>query len=62
MNPIANTAVFVGLSNQRSRADQKAVALKALLISFAVIVLFALLGKSIFHLFGITLLRSAPAG
>ena len=55
MNPIANTAVFVGLTGTKPHSTQKRIAYKALLISFCIIVAFALLGKSIFHLFGITL-------
>lgn len=55
MNPIANTAVFAGLAGNYSKPDQVKIAFKALVITFCVIVVFALLGKSIFHLFGITL-------
>lgn len=55
MNPIANTAVFAGLTNGKSKQDQIKIALKALTITFITIVLFATLGKTIFHLFGITL-------
>ena len=55
MNPIANTAVFIGLTAQESRAARSRIALRALLISFGIVVVFALLGKTIFHLFGITL-------
>lgn len=55
MNPIANTTVFAGLAGTESKAQQVKVATKALLITFVIIVLFSLLGKSIFHLFGITL-------
>lgn len=55
MNPIANTAAFAGLTSDMSRAGQKKIAAKALSITFIIIVLFAILGKSIFHLFGITL-------
>lgn len=55
MNPIANTAVFVGLTGGMDKSQQVKVAIKSLLIAFSVIVLFALLGKTIFDLFGITL-------
>lgn len=55
MNPIANTAVFVGLTGGEPAQQQKKVAFKALIISFSIIVVFALFGKTIFHLFGITL-------
>lgn len=55
MNPIANTAVFIGLTGNETQAERKRIARKSLLISFVVILIFALLGKAIFNLFGITL-------
>ena len=55
MNPIANTAVFVGLTGQKEHTTQMKIAFKALLISFCIILVFSILGKTIFHLFGITL-------
>ncbi len=55
MNPIANTAVFVGLTTNVEQSSQKQIAFKALMISFFIVVAFALLGKTIFHLFGISL-------
>lgn len=55
MNPIANTAVFAGLTGNQSKAEQRKIASKALVTTFLVILVFALLGKSIFHVFGITL-------
>lgn len=55
MNPIANTAAFAGLVGDKSKAEQIKIAAKALIITFVVILAFALLGKAIFHLFGITI-------
>ncbi|WKE64254.1 MarC family protein [Gallaecimonas kandeliae] len=55
MNPVANTAAFAGLVGDRDKKDQYRIAAKALLITFAVILAFSLLGKAIFQLFGITL-------
>ena len=55
MNPIANTAVFVALAGHEDKSVQKKIAFKALIISFFVIVLFAILGKTIFQVFGITI-------
>lgn len=55
MNPIANTAAFAGLAGTKSKAEQLKIATKAIVITFFVIAAFALLGKAIFHLFGITL-------
>ncbi|TKB58347.1 MarC family protein [Ferrimonas aestuarii] len=55
MNPIANTAVFVGLTAEAKQQEKVALARKSLLITFIIIVVFSLLGKTIFHFFGITL-------
>ena len=55
MNPIANTAAFAGLVGDKSKAEQIQIAAKALIITFVVILSFSLLGKAIFHLFGITI-------
>jgi multiple antibiotic resistance protein len=55
MNPIANTAVFVGLTGKEAPSSQKRIAFKSLMIAFLIIVAFALSGKAIFHLFGISL-------
>ncbi len=55
MNPIANTAVFAGLVGDKNKTEQFKIAARALIITFIVILSFSLLGKAIFHLFGITL-------
>ncbi len=55
MNPIANTAIFAGLTAGQPRSAQVGIALRALLTSFFIIAVFALAGKTIFHLFDITL-------
>ena len=62
MNPLANTAVFAGLTAGKDHIQRRNTAFKALIISFAIILVFALLGKSIFHLFGITLPALRVAG
>lgn len=62
MNPIANTAVFAGLAGNKTKSEQIKIASKALIITFAVIFSFAVLGKIIFHLFGITLPALRIAG
>jgi len=55
MNPIANTAAFAGLVGYKPKTEQIKIAAKALIITFIVILSFSLLGKAIFHLFGITI-------
>jgi len=62
MNPIANTAAFAGLVGDKSQVEKRKVATRALTITFIVVFLFALLGKVIFHLFGITLPALRIAG
>ncbi|MGB0495416.1 MAG: MarC family protein [Kangiellaceae bacterium] len=55
MNPVANTAAFAGLVGDRNKSEQMKIAAKALIITFFVILSFSVLGKVIFHLFGITI-------
>jgi multiple antibiotic resistance protein len=55
MNPIANTPIFLGLTAKDPPQTRRQVAAKSLLLAFVLIVTFALLGKLIFGLFGITL-------
>ncbi len=55
MNPIANTPVFLGLTAEDDSATRRKIALKALILSLVIIVVFSAAGKLIFHLFGITL-------
>ena len=55
MNPIANTAAFIGLTADQPASERNGIALRAVTIAFVIILAFALLGKAIFHLFGITL-------
>jgi len=62
MNPIANAAVFVGLTSNMNKSLRNRVAIRALLTSFAIIFAFCVLGKSMFHVFGITLPALRIAG
>lgn len=55
MNPLANTAVFVGLTASESRQKQRQIAIKSLVLAFVVVAVFCLMGKLIFELFDITL-------
>lgn len=55
MNPIANTTIFAGLTGDMGKVEQTKVAVRSLIITFIIILLFSVLGKSIFHIFGITL-------
>ncbi|MEM9645385.1 MAG: MarC family protein [Planctomycetota bacterium] len=62
MNPVANTAVFAGLVGDRSKSAQIHTAAKGLIVAFCVVSVFALLGKTIFQLFGISLPALRIAG
>jgi len=62
MNPIANTAVFVSLSSELNDRQRVRAARNALLLTFAIVLLFSILGKAIFHFFGITLPALRIAG
>ncbi len=55
MNPIANTAVFIGLVGHKEKPLRVKIARKSVVLSFCIIVAFSVLGKLIFNLFGITL-------
>lgn len=55
MNPIANTPVFIALTAADDPEVTRKVALKALTLTFVLIVIFCVLGRLIFELFGITL-------
>ncbi len=62
MNPVANTAVFASLTGDKDKSEQSKIARKSLIITFVIILLFSILGKLIFHLFGITLPALQIAG
>ena len=62
MNPLANTTVFVGLTGNLSSKDKLKIAKKAVIVTFVIIVLFAVLGKTLFHFFGISLPALRIAG
>lgn len=55
MNPVANVPIFVSLTAADNRETTKAVALRALLLAFLIVVLFSVAGKVIFELFGMSL-------
>ncbi len=55
MNPIANTAAFNGLVGNSGSSERFKIATKSLIITFGIVLLFSVLGKGIFHVFGITL-------
>ncbi len=62
MNPIANAPLFLGLTKELDPGTRKGVALRAVLLAFVIITTFAVLGRQIFSLFGITLPAFRIAG
>tara|TARA_R110002096_G_scaffold113320_8_gene246392 strand:+ start:3775 stop:4401 length:627 start_codon:yes stop_codon:yes gene_type:complete len=55
MNPIANTPVFLGLTEGLSDRNRKVTAFRGVILAFIIVSVFALAGNAIFQLFGITL-------
>ena len=62
MNPIANTPVFLALTQSLDTAIRKQIARRALIAAFCIIVVFSLAGSLIFEAFGITLPAFRIAG
>jgi multiple antibiotic resistance protein len=62
MNPLANTPVFLGLTDGDDAKTRREVAFRGLALAFLIIALFSVAGKLIFDLFGITLPAFRIAG
>jgi len=62
MNPVANTPVFIGLTDGDSPQTKKTIARHSVLLAFLIIAVFCLAGKLIFTLFGISLPALRIAG
>ncbi len=55
MNPIANVPIFLGLVEGKSELAKRRIAKTASITAFLIVVVFVILGKYIFELFGITI-------
>ncbi len=55
MNPVAGVPVFLGLTSGDDEQTTRSVALRALLLAFAIVAVFSVAGKVIFDVFGLTL-------
>ena len=55
MNPIANTPIFISLTEGEETAVKRKIASRSLLLAFLIIVVSCLAGNMIFRAFGITL-------
>ena len=62
MNPIANTPIFLGLTEALDEKTTRSVALRSNSLAFLIVVAFSLGGNSLLHLFGITLSGFRIAG
>lgn len=55
MNPIANIPIFLSLTADEDKETVRSIALRSVFIAFVIVAIFAIAGKVIFDLFGITL-------
>jgi multiple antibiotic resistance protein len=55
MNPISNVPIFLGLTDGLDDQTTRDVALRSLIIAFLIVAIFAVAGKMVFELFGITM-------
>ncbi len=62
MNPVANTPIFLALTDDLDASLRNRVAVRALLLAFAIIAAFSFGGQALFHAFGITLPALRMAG
>jgi multiple antibiotic resistance protein len=62
MNPVANTPIFLALTDDLDSSLRRRIAVRALLLAFAIIAAFAFGGQALFHAFGITLPALRVAG
>lgn len=62
MNPLANTPLFISLTEGDEPAVKRQVAFKSLLTAFGIVLVFCLCGNLLFQLFGITMPAFRIAG
>jgi multiple antibiotic resistance protein len=62
MNPIANSSIFVGLTDGLERRQQRLIAFRSVGVAFAIVALFSIGGRELFSVFGITLPAFRIAG
>ncbi len=55
MNPIANVPIFMSLVQDADETTQRKISRKATFTAFLIVLSFVILGRFIFHLFGITI-------
>lgn len=62
MNPIANSSLFIGLTEDIALRTRKLIALRSVIVAFIIVSVFAIGGRQIFLMFGITLPAFRIAG
>ncbi len=62
MNPIANSSLFIGLTDHLDARTRNLVALRSVVVAFLIVTVFAIGGREIFSVFGITLPAFRIAG
>lgn len=55
MNPVANTPIFISLTEGDDAATKRSIARRSLILAFAIITVLSIAGNVLFGLFGITL-------
>jgi len=62
MNPIANASLFIGLTQTCDSSTRRRIALRSVIVAFLIVSAFAIAGREIFSIFGITLPAFRIAG
>ena len=62
MNPLANASLFIGLTQSSDSTTRRMIALRAVIVAFIIVSVFAIGGREIFSIFGITLPAFRIAG
>ena len=62
MNPLANASLFVSLTQGRDSTTRRLIALRSVVVAFIIVAVFAVGGREIFAIFGITLPAFRIAG
>ena len=62
INPIGNIPIFITLTDSYTRKERNKIALKSIIFSFIVLVIFAMIGEVIFSFYGITIHAFRIAG
>ncbi len=62
MNPIANSSLFVALTDGLDQRQLRLVALRSVVVAFVIVALFSIGGRVLFSVFGITLPAFRIAG